>query len=1010
MALALPTQAMADGGAGGGPTGGGAGGAGTGGATGSSGVTGTVGGGGGGAAGVTGGTGGAGAAGTTGLNSQGGNGGSAGSPAGADGAAGGAVNVSNSTAAVGGGGGGGGGGFLGAGGAGGNGGAGGDATNFIGTGATSAGGGGGGGGGFLNGGRGGSGGDAVAQTGIATAGNGGAGGDSVIGAGGDGGSGGTAVVHGAPLAFGGTGGKGGNGGSAAFFSTPATSLVNTTASSFVAGAGGRGGAGGGAQQLPGDNGIMHGGEGGNGGNGGTAGLFAGPTMSITNSASLSFAGGAGGRGGDGTLGNNAGAGGDGGRGGDAASFVGGSAVVANSGVATFVGGNGGAGGNNGGFGAGGNGGNGIVFAGTSLTLTSSGTMSVSGGTGGGSFRAGGDGGIGILVTGTNTTLTLNNVEVRGGNGGVAPTNGAGGAGIVANGITIDNAGSISGGQAGGGGPQAFAIVLTGGSNAIGGSGDISGGIQLQAGSLMPGLPGSAIGPTLAVGGPVSLLPGSIYNIRINGALSDSITATGAVTVTGASVSSTISGFALGQRDTIITANTINGTFASVSAGNSAFLTPVLTYDATHVYETILGNAANGTGINFGTVAQTQNQLSVANALTNIGNANGFSGALLNFISLLSAPQARAVFTAIDGESATGSQQTTFNAMNQFLGVMTDPFIAGRGDPVSAGGTPTAYAAESLAYAARTQGGFRSERDAYAAIYTKAPAIIPFEQRWSVWAAGFGGTQNTNGDPRVLGSNDTRSSVYGTAVGADFRFSPDTIAGIALAGGGTSFNVNGLGYGRSDLFQAGAFVRHNIGPAYITAALAYGWQDITTDRTLMVAGIDHLRAQFNANAWSGRVESGYRFVVPSVFGGVGITPYAAGQFTTFDLPAYAEAAVTGSPLFGLNYAAKSVTDTRSELGVRTDKSFATQNGIFTLRGRLAWAHDFDPDRSIAATFQSLPGASFVVNGAAQAPNSALTTASAEWKWLNGWSTAATFEGEFSNVTSSYAGKGVLRYAW
>jgi hypothetical protein len=28
----------------------------------------------------------------------------------------------------------------------------------------------------------------------------------------------------------------------------------------------------------------------------------------------------------------------------------------------------------------------------------------------------------------------------------------------------------------------------------------------------------------------------------------------------------------------------------------------------------------------------------------------------------------------------------------------------------------------------------------------------------------------------------------------------------------------------------------------------------------------------------------------------------------------------------------------------------------------WAHDFDPDRPIVATFQALPGASFVVNGA------------------------------------------------
>jgi hypothetical protein len=49
-------------------------------------------------------------------------------------------------------------------------------------------------------------------------------------------------------------------------------------------------------------------------------------------------------------------------------------------------------------------------------------------------------------------------------------------------------------------------------------------------------------------------------------------------------------------------------------------------------------------------------------------------------------------------------------------------------------------------------------------------------------------------------------------------------------------------------------------------------------------------------------------------------------------------------------------------------------------------------------------------AAQAADSALTTASIEMKWLNDWSAAAAFEGEFSNVTASYAGKGVVRYAW
>ena len=145
-------------------------------------------------------------------------------------------------------------------------------------------------------------------------------------------------------------------------------------------------------------------------------------------------------------------------------------------------------------------------------------------------------------------------------------------------------------------------------------------------------------------------------------------------------------------------------------------------------------------------------------------------------------------------------------------------------------------------------------------------------------------------------------------------------------------------------------------------------------------------------------------------GVGITPYAAAQFTTFDLPAYAEQAIVGSNTFALAYGAKE----RHRSAQRTrlpHRQVLRDDGWHSHAARtLAWAHDYDPDRSIGATFQTLPGASFVVNGAAQASNSALVTASLEKKWLNGWSAAATFEGEFSDVTRSYAGKGVVRYAW
>jgi uncharacterized protein with beta-barrel porin domain len=78
--------------------------------------------------------------------------------------------------------------------------------------------------------------------------------------------------------------------------------------------------------------------------------------------------------------------------------------------------------------------------------------------------------------------------------------------------------------------------------------------------------------------------------------------------------------------------------------------------------------------------------------------------------------------------------------------------------------------------------------------------------------------------------------------------------------------------------------------------------------------------------------------------------------------------------------------------------------------LAWAHDYSTDRDVGATFLTLPLASFVVNGASVASDSVLTTASAEMKWRNGWSAAATFEGDYSHVSAIYAGKGVLRYTW
>jgi outer membrane autotransporter protein len=283
---------------------------------------------------------------------------------------------------------------------------------------------------------------------------------------------------------------------------------------------------------------------------------------------------------------------------------------------------------------------------------------------------------------------------------------------------------------------------------------------------------------------------------------------------------------------------------------------------------------------------------------------------------------------------------------------------------------------------------------------------PFRERWNVWGAGFGSSRALDGDG-FIGSHDLRSRISGVAVGADYRLSPDTGLGFAVAGGHSSFSLSsGLGSGDSDLFQLGIYGRRAVENAYVSAALAYGWQNIGTERAVALTGSDMLQAGYDAHAWSGRLEAGYRFDMAWA----GITPYAAGQFVSFDLPSYAEKGGRGEATYALNYASKHATVGRSELGLQADRSTALSDGVFTLLGKIAWLRNFNNERAVPAMLAGLPGAGFVVNGASASRDTGLASISADMQWRNGLSLGAALDAEFSDAGSNYAGKGMLRYRW
>jgi hypothetical protein len=659
-----------------------------------------------------------------------------------------------------GGGGGGGGGLGGAGGVGiGSGGAagGGGGLFFAGGGSAGGGGAGGGGGGGIA---------SVGAAGVGNSGGNGGTGAASIGGGGGGGNGGTAGTNGSGggtgaasgAANGGQGGFGGGGGGGG---------------AGIAGAGGFAGGGGGPL-----GGGLAGGAGGFGGGGGAAGFL------------------------------HAGVGGNGG-------FGGGSGGAANGlpGLAGFGGGQGDGGLGNGG-GGGGMGGAAFVAAGGSLTISGQGgtaaSDSVTAGNGGGGIATGGSPfGKDIFIQGTNaitfapgagnTYTIVNDITDEAANGGNAANKGSvvvnGGGTLVLSGTSnYSGTTTVTGATLVVNGSITDPIINAGG--VLSGIGAVGPTTINSGGTLAPG-PVGGVG-TLTVNGPLTFNSGSTYSVAVTPSSASSTSVTGTATLSGGSVQTMFSpGSYLARSYTILTsAGLVGTTFSGVSGNVPAGFSENLSYTTTSVLLNL--TAQLGLSGNF-----NQNQQNVATAINRFFNGGGALPPGFVTVFGLTGGNLANTLTQLSGETATGSQQTTFDAMNLFMGLLTDPFVARRGDGVSSSSGAPSFAEEedaANAHAANGKPRTRSERDAYAAIYRKAPAMAdPFAQRWSVWAAGYGGSQTTDGNP-TLGSNAATSRVYGSAVGADYRFSPFTLAGFALAGGGTNFSIaNALGTGRSDLF-------------------------------------------------------------------------------------------------------------------------------------------------------------------------------------------------------------------
>lgn len=562
-------------------------------------------------------------------------------------------------------------------------------------------------------------------------------------------------------------------------------------------------------------------------------------------------------------------------------------------------------------------------------------------------------------------------------------------GTTINGGTLLVTGSTS--------PSGIVFVNPGGT--LGGTGTVGSVFVDNGATLAPGMPNS-IG-TLAINGFLMLCNCSTYLVKAdNLGNADKAVVTGVANLGGTLKVAPTTWIGSATTSTIMSATGgYTGGFDATSVTRPGW--------ARIVDWTIAGNDVILT-LDRGSLASampsgaSDNQKAVGKAIDTAIAGGATPTAQLIALMGLTGPALMAALDQASGQGASQVTQNGANASNLFMNAMFDPFAVGR---TSSAGATMSYAAadDAMAYAGTKRG-----RVAKAANDIVAPAMRDdrFEPRWRAWVSGYGGSTSTSGNAEA-GTSDVRSSVYGVVAGADYRVSPFTTLGFALGGGGSSFAVaQGLGNGSANIFQAGLFARHDVGAAYLAGGFSYTYQDTTTSRTLTVGGADQLEAKFNANTFAGRVEGGYRFDTAIA----ALSPYAALQITQINLPDYSEQAKSGSNALALTYGSNGTTITRTELGARVARSFAMNEALLTLRGRAAWAHDDGNDGVVSATFASLPGPSFTINGAAPARDTALVSAGAEVQFANNVTIAGSFEGEFSGTTRGYGGKGSVRYLW
>lgn len=316
---------------------------------------------------------------------------------------------------------------------------------------------------------------------------------------------------------------------------------------------------------------------------------------------------------------------------------------------------------------------------------------------------------------------------------------------------------------------------------------------------------------------------------------------------------------------------------------------------------------------------------------------------------------------------------------------------------------TAFGPSALSYASDP-----SQPAVYKAL-PKAPVYQP--RLWRAWMTGFDATWKLDGE-QAIGSAGLSHRTAGGAGGFDYQVNPGLLVGLALGGTASSFSVpDRATSGTVDGAHLGGYGVATLGSLYWTGAASFAAFDDRINRTIAGIGPAELaNGRFTSSLFSARFETGNKWS----FGSVALTPFAAVQVSELWQRGFSESstALGGVPgVEALNVAAQAVTSVPTFVGAQLDTRIVLFNGaVWSPYLRASWVHEFNPTRNLTATFETLPLATFTVDGPRAARDAGRIEVGSKLSiarnaWLYG-----SFDGEFSSRSQMYAGKGGIKVSW